>query len=186
MTELDLYDKTAERWDMMNKVMEHYVRNEQPGAIAKKLGLRRVDVINYVNEWKETAVGSDIMRGRVEELLAMMDEHFSDLIREARKTLDSVNEVDFPSHQMLGQRTAAIKVIADLEQSRIDIMQKAGLLEAADMGDEMARMEETQRKVIAILQEVSFQCPNCKVEVAQRIGALTNEAQTIDVEVVDG
>lgn len=182
--ELSLADTDAKRFEQMNQVVELWVRNVNPTKIAKELGIRRVDVLEHIDTWKKTAVGSDRMRNRVEELLATTDEHYSDLIREARKNLDEINGQLEPGHQMLAQRTATIKVIADLEATRIDIMQKAGLLDMNEMGDQMAEIEDKQRKLMAILQEVSAQCPNCKNEVARRISQITGKAQPLDDDIV--
>jgi len=53
------------RFAEMRQVVELYVQNKQPGVIAKELGLRRVDVLNHIDEWKRTAVGSEAMKDRV-------------------------------------------------------------------------------------------------------------------------
>jgi hypothetical protein len=154
---------------------------------AKQLKLKRAEVVGIIEEWRKDATGAAFAKDRVNELLAMMDEHYSQLIQESWRTLNEINEeidANGINHQYLGQRTAAIKAIAEIEGKRIDTLQKAGLLEAADLGDEMAEMEDKQNQLIGILREVSSQCTKCGPEVAYRLSKITNTAVPVEYEVV--
>lgn len=172
----------------MNEVLALYVKNTPVAQIAREKGLTRKEVEAHLAEWRKSAIGSEFLKDRVDELMVLMDEHFSTLIQEGWKTLEEVDDAiageEGITAAILGARTAAIKAIADLESKRVDTLQKAGLLEAADLGDELADMEDRMGKVIRILSEVSLHCPNCKSEVARRISDITGQA--VGVDVVEG
>lgn len=154
------------RFDEMQEVIKKYVANENPTKIAKDLNLRRVDVLDYIDEWRKTTVGSDIMRERVETLISATDEHYSQLIRKAYEIIEEVDRLassdkeTMTRSQMLSQKKGALDLIAKLEKDRIDILQKAGLLEAADFGDQLAAFEE-EKEVIKDIVE-NHLCDVCK------------------------
>lgn len=167
------------RYDEMRDVVELYVQNVNPTQIAKKLGLRRVDVLKHIDEWKQSAAGMDVMKDRVETLIASMDEHYSALIRKAYEIVD---EVDRPAEnaketmtrsQMLSQKKGALDLIAKLEKDRIDILQKSGLLEIDSLGDELAEMEEQKQIILGILE--NDLCGHCKPVVMSKIGKMLSD-----------
>lgn len=149
----------------MNEVVLQYIKNIKPMQIARNLGIKRTEVDRYIEDWKNSAVGMDIMRDRVEELIAATDEHYSVLITKAYEVIAEVDTPDdnrketMTRSQMLSQKMSAIKTIADLEAKRIDLMQKSGMLEAADNGDLLADMELQLENVMNILEE--HLCPTC-------------------------
>jgi hypothetical protein len=167
------------RYEEMNDVVELYIKNVNPTKIARQLGLRRVDVLAHIDEWKRTAVGSEVMKDRVEELITSMDEHYSMLIT---KAYEIVEEVDRPldeeekkketmtRSQMLSQKKGALDLIAKLEKDRIDILQKSGLLEAADVGDQLVEMEQKYDRVMDLLDE--HLCGACTTKI---LGPLAQE-----------
>lgn len=182
------------RYVEMNEVVKLYVQNVNPTAIAKQLSIRRVDVLEHIKNFKDSAVNSELMKERVDELIGVMDEHFGILIQ---KAYEVIAEVDRPvdderketmtRSQMLSQKMNAIKTIADLEAKRIDILQKSGLLEAADLGDELAEMEEQKNMLIEILSEEL--CGVCKPKVMTRIHQQVNKqvvVEQVNEDVVEG
>lgn len=185
------------RFEEMDAVMKLYVKNVNPTAIARELGIRRVDVLEHVDNWRKSAVHSETMKDRVDELISTMDEHYGILIQ---KAYEIIEEVDRPldedekrketmtRSQMLSQKKGALDLIAKLEKDRIDILQKSGLLEAADLGDELVDMEERQRSLIKIITEEL--CNSCKPRVMARIHAVmqghTDAPVVVESEIVDG
>lgn len=153
----------------MQAVVELYVKNVTPTTIAKQLGLKRAVVIGHIDTWKYIATNQDNMRDRVSELLVAMDEHYTLLIQKTHGIIDEVDgrQDDTGRHQYLSQKLGAIRTIADLESKRIDVLQKAGLLDAADLGDEIAQMEEQKQILIEILEDEL--CSECHPKVMKRL-----------------
>lgn len=176
------------RYEEMQAVVEQYVKNVNPTKIAKNLGIRRVDVLAHIDEWKATAGGMDVMKDRVETLISSMDEHYSLLIQ---KAYEIIEEVDRPlddeekrketmtRSQMLSQKKGALDLIAKLEKDRIDILQKSGLLELDHMGEELAIMEEQKSLILEIMADEL--CPHCKTRVMGRLaGAMGGNVVVVD------
>lgn len=167
------------RYEEMNKVIELFIKNKGPYAIAKELGIRKVDVDAHIENWKMVAKESLEMKDRVSDLMVTFDEHYSVLIQKAYEIVDEVDKLaqsdkeTMTRSQMLSQKKGALDLIAKLEKDRIDILQKSGLLEAADMGDELAQMEEEKQIILHILQHDL--CNNCKPSVMAKIGKMLSD-----------
>ena len=165
------------RYDLMQEAVERYIKNEKPTSIAREMGISRKQVLDYIDEWKESAVNQELMRDRVQELIATMDEHYSTLIRKFYEIVEEVDAFDTSNAAMLAQKANALKGIAELERQRIDTLQKSGLLDAADMGAEVARMEEKHAILIDILQ--NDLCRVCKPKVMERLSSVTGQPTVI-------
>lgn len=177
-------------YDEMYKVVEMFVQNVNPTKIAKELGLRRVDVLKYIDEWKQSAAGMDVMKDRVETLIASMDEHYSLLINKAYEIVEEVDSIDRSSEketmtrsQMLSQKKGALDLIAKLEKDRIDILQKSGLLEMDHLGDELAAMEEQKAAILSIFEEEGVLCSACKPKVLGRLSSVMGGGEVTVVNI---
>ena len=73
-----------------------------------------------------------IIRARAKEALAGADTHYNKLITKAYEVID-----DATTTANLGAKTSAIKLVLDIESKRIDMLQKAGLLENKELAEEM-------------------------------------------------
>ena len=82
----------------------------------------------------------------------------------------------------LNIKAQSLKLIADVEQKRIDMLQKAGVLEKNEMADQILETERKQEVLVGILRDVTSSCPNCKQEVARRLSQVTNRVEVINVE----
>ena len=169
--ELEEFD----RYEQMNRVVERHLKGENPTQIAKATGMKRAEVLAYVDEYKEIARSDDAVRERAREALHSADQHFGMLIE------TSWNIIDTESDNKV--RNVAIKNVADFEKARVDMLQKAGLYDDAALGDELAEMEEKQQMLIAILKEVTADCEKCKFEVARRLSKVQGKAVPVEVNI---
>jgi hypothetical protein len=160
----------------MNTVVAQLLKGDNATAIAKNTGLKRAQVIEYIDEWKQLAQNNKTIQSRAYEALTGMDEHYSMIIRELWGVLE---EADMNND--LRTKTTVLKNLADIEGKRVDLLQKAGLLDTQQMGDEVIEMERKHEILITILREVTSDCPHCKVEVARRLSRVTGKAETIVV-----
>ena len=80
----------------------------------------------------------------------------------------------------MGTKASALKMIADVEQKRIDMLQKAGLLENNELSAQLLETERKQEILMSILKEVTSDCSHCKVEVAKRLSEVTGKVEPID------
>jgi hypothetical protein len=83
----------------------------------------------------------------------------------------------------LSNKTAALKLVADIEQKRMDMLHKAGVLEDNELASQVLETERKQEILMGILKEVTASCDHCKVEVARRLSQVTNRVE--DIRIID-
>ena len=163
----DLIDGTEQLFLERQRVLGEYVKGKNPTAISRELGLRRVDVTAHIDAFNQSMRGQEIIRDIAEELIGKSVEHTARLTQKAHEVIDWVDGMGQPSHQEIGQKIKAIALAADLQRQQIDTLQKAGLLDAADMGDQMAEMEADLEMVLGILAQDL--CRSCTAIVKRKI-----------------
>jgi hypothetical protein len=181
-TDIELYGTTY--FENLNSVVTLLLEGRSDTQIAKELGMRRVDVKTYIEQFRQTAVAESYATEHVHEMLGQMDKHYDRLISESWKTLHEVDDqiaLNGVTSQLLAQRTAATKLIGDLERQRIETFQKTGLLDAQDLGDQMAEIESRDDNIRAILREVIADCDKCRPEVMERLRKIYGEPEVVVV-----
>ena len=174
MKELEL----ADRYIRMNQVVELYLEGKNETQIGKALSMKRVEVMEYVEEFKEIARSDDALRDRMREVPHEFDIQQGRVISEMWElTRDPATDNK--------TKAGILKNIADVTAKRVEVLQKSGLLSDSILGDEMAAQEEKIEAVMAILREVSAKCDHCKIEVAKRLARIENKAEPIVVQEVD-
>jgi hypothetical protein len=173
VSELEL----ADRWERINKVVESFLKgNTNVTAIARETGFKRAEVQDYLNEWRTVVHSDRMIQNRAREALAGADQHYSMLIQEA---WDVVKQAD--QTQQLSQKTAGLKLISDIQQKQIDMLQKAGLIENNEIAEEILETERKQEILMGILREVVAECSHCKKEVFARLSEATGKAEGYSV-----
>jgi transposase-like protein len=167
----------ADGFEQMNKVVSEFIKGNNVNAIAKQFDLKPVQVSNMLNTWRELMHGDNGIRERAKEALGAADQHYSMVIQEAWKTVKQADDQD-----ALNVKSQALKLIADVESKRIDMLQKAGVIEKNEMSDQILETERKQEVLVGILRDVTSSCPNCKQEVARRLSSVTNKVEVISVD----
>lgn len=173
MSELELSDQ----FDQMNKVVSEFIKGSNVNDIAKQFSLKPVQVSNMLNAWREIMHSDNGIRERAKEALGAADQHYSMVINEAWNTVNQANAQDD-----LRTKAQALKLVADVEQKRIDMLQKAGVIEKNEMADAIIETERKQEILVGILRDVTSSCSNCKQEVARRLSEVTNRVEVISVD----
>lgn len=148
----------------VNKVATEYIKGNDESAISKNLDIPRNRVVKLLNEWRGMISNNEAIRARAKEALAGADQHYNKLINKAYEVIEDADQT-----QNLGAKTNAIKLILDIENKRIDMLQKAGLLENKELADQLLEQERKQEILVGILRDVVGDCNHCKFEVARRL-----------------
>jgi len=166
-----------DHFEEVNKVATEYIKGLNETEISKELDIPKARVSSLLREWKQMASSSEAVRSRAREALASADVHYSKLIKQAYEVIDEAT-----ANSNLTSKTAAIKLVLDIESKRIDMLQKAGLLENKELADQLMETERKQELLMSILKEVSGQCSVCKPKVLNRLAEVsgpTGEAVVI-------
>ena len=174
MSEIEI----AAAFDEMNRVVEELLKGNNPTQIARELGMTRATVLQHIDSWKELINGDNRVRERAKEALAGADQHYAMIIKRAWETVEQAD-----INNQLSNKTAALKLVADIEQKRMDMLHKAGVLEDSELAGQILETERKQEILMNILKEVTANCDHCKVEVARRLSQATNKIE--DIRIID-
>lgn len=169
-------DLTVEHLDEMNKVVERYLQGSDPTQISKELALPRQRVVTHLNQWKSMAADNAAIRARAKEALVAADTHYNHLISKAYEVMDEAGQV-----ANLGAKNGAIKLVLDIESKRIDMLQKAGLLENKELAEEMLEIERKQDILKGILQDIASEHPEVRDKIMRRLSDIAKNQETITI-----
>lgn len=169
-------DKVVEHLDQVNTVVGEYLKGNDPTTISKELSMPRKRVVALIDEWKQMAADNAAIRARAKEALVAADTHYSRLIQKAYEVID-----DATTQGNLNAKSGAIKIVMDLESRRIDMLQKAGLLENKELAEEMVEIEERQQILIGILKDIASEHPEIRDEIMRRLSAAMKNGETVTV-----
>jgi hypothetical protein len=171
-TELDLINHL----DEVNNVVTEYLKGSDPTKISKELNIPRTRVVAHLDEWKESASNNSAIRARAKDALAGADAHYSKLISKSYEVIDEASMTN-----NLSAKTQAIKLVMDIESKRIDMLQKAGLLENKELAEEMVEIERRQEVLVGILRDIASEHPEVRDIIMQRLSAIAKEGEVITV-----
>lgn len=169
-------EQLVQHLDDVNRVVEKYLQGAEPTQISKELAMPRQKVVSYINEWKQMASDNAAIRARAKEALVGADTHYNKLIQKAYEVID-----DATTTANLGAKTAAIKLVLDIEAKRIDMLQKAGLLENKELAEEMLEIERKQDILVNILKDIASEYPQIRDEIMRRLSSVAREKEVITV-----
>ena len=165
-----------EHLDEVNKVVTEYLKGQDPTKISKELDIPRTRVVSLINEWKVMASANDAIRARAKEALAGADTHYTKLITKAYEVIDESSMTN-----NLSAKTQAIKLVMDIEKSRIEMLQKAGLLENKELAEEMVQIEKRQEVLVEILRDIASTHPEVRDLIMKRLSQIAKEGEVITI-----
>lgn len=170
-------EQLVEHLDTVNKVVGEYLKGSDPTKISKELALPRTKVTAMIKEWQTMAADNTVIRARAKEALAAADEHYSRLISKAYEVIDEATTT-----ADLRSKSGGIKLVMDLESKRIEMLQKAGLLENKELAEEMLEIERRQEILMSILKDIAAEHPEIRDKIMKRLSDASqklNETVTI-------
>jgi hypothetical protein len=181
LSQLAIIDSDA--FKFIEDVAELAVRGKTEYQIARELGVKVIEARTAMEQWKDMLARDMDSRDVAKDYLNKLVVHYDQLIQMSYDNLHDLQTLVF-SDKISAQINATIKNIADFEKSRTDLLQKAGILDAHDLGDELAEREEREAMLISILQ--NDLCDDCKETVRDKLTQLTGQVQgtVIESEVV--
>lgn len=161
--------------DEVNKVASEYLKGTDTSQIAKELDIPRTRVMSLLNDWRKMAANNEAIHARAREALAGADQHYSYLISKAYEVIDSADQ-----SANLNAKNTSIKLIADIEAKRLDMLHRAGLLDNKEVAEELARMEEKHDILINILKDIASKHPDIRNEIMARLSEATDGVVIVD------
>ena len=162
--------------DEVNRVVEKYLQGYEPTQISKELAIPRQKVVALIDEWRGLAADNAIIRARAKEALAGADAHYNKLIQKAYEVMD-----DATTTANLGAKNASIKLVMDIEKTRIEMLQKAGLLENKELAEEMLEIEKNQEILVGILKDIASEHPEIRDQIMRKLSQVAKEKEVITI-----
>lgn len=159
-------------------VAELAAKGYKPMAISKELSLPFAAVKKAIEQWEEILRNDIESRDAARDYLNRMVDSYDDLLKKSHDNLDNLNSMEF-DEKISAQINATLKNIAEFQAKRVDALQKAGLLDAHELGDELAEREEREAQLIQILRDDL--CDDCRMTVATKLQSLTNQVEVVQV-----
>lgn len=169
-------DDLVKHLDQVNQVVEEYLKGNDPTVISKQLAIPRQRVVAHIEEWKINASNNAVIRARAKEALAAADAHYGKLISKSYEVIDEASLTN-----NLSAKTAGIKLVMDIESKRIDMLQKAGLLENKELAEEMMEIERRQEVLVLILKDIASEYPQIRDEIMRRLSSFAKDNEVITV-----
>jgi hypothetical protein len=173
---MSVEENLVKHLDEVNKVVEEYLKGNDPTKISKELDLPRTKVVALIEEWRQMAADNAAIRARAKEALVGADTHYNKLIAKAYEVID-----DATTTANLGAKNGAIKLVMDIEKTRIDMLQKAGLLENQELAEEMIDIEEKQQILVGILRDVASEHPEIRDKIMSKLSLVARKGEVITV-----
>jgi sugar-specific transcriptional regulator TrmB len=168
-------DDLVKHLDLVNKVASEYLKGSDASEISKVLDIPRPRVMTLLNDWRSMVSNNQAINARAKEALAGADQHYSSLIKKTYEVIDAAD-----STANLTSKTTAIKLIADIENKRLEMLQKAGLLDNKEIADQIIEMERKQDILIKILKDIASSHPEIREEIMKRLSEIKTEVIVID------
>jgi len=169
-------EQLVKHLDEVNRVVEKYLQGNEPTQISKELAMPRTKVVSLIEEWRVMAADNAAIRARAKEALVGADAHYNKLIQKAYEVIE-----DATTTANLSAKNGAIKLVMDIEKTRIDMLQKAGLLENQELAEEMIQIEEKQSILVGILRDVASEYPEIRDKIMFRLSQVAKKGEVITV-----
>jgi cytidylate kinase len=69
----------------------------------------------------------------------------------------------------------------DIEKTRIDMLQKAGLLENQELAEEMLEIERRQDILVNLLKDIATEHPQVSREIQRRLQQIAKQGEVITI-----
>ena len=172
LTEADL----LRRYDEQQEIVLLYVKGHTVPEIVRLTGMKRALVENHLQDFRDYAAQDRAIRTRAKDIVLSVDTHYSDIIKALYRNIEAAEFKDDPKAAMAG-----LKMVADAEAKRVDLLSKAGMLADNTIGDQIAEMERKQAILVEILREISRKHPNIGKEIQGRLSEVTGKTEGVVV-----
>lgn len=172
LTEADV----LRRYDEQQEIVLLYVKGHTVPEIVRLTGMKRALVENHLQDFRDYAAQDRAIRTRAKDIVLSVDTHYSDIIKALYRNIEAAEFKDDPKAAMAG-----LKMVADAEAKRVDLLSKAGMLADNTIGDQIAEMERKQAILVEILREISRKHPNIGKEIQGRLSEVTGKTEGVVV-----
>lgn len=160
--------------EQMDKVMEMYFRSVNPTQIARELGMKRADVLRYIEDFKTYALSSGVLSDRAAEVVHQADNHFSQIITRAHRIAD-----DAKANGELKNEVSALTLAGSTEDKRVKMLKDAGVMENLELANQVAETEEKAEAIAKLIINITEEFPETKEYILRKLGPIMGQTYAI-------
>lgn len=164
------------RYDEQQEVVLLYVKGHTVPEIVRLTGIKRQIIEDHLKDFRDYAAQDKAIRLRAKDIVLSVDTHYSDIIKALYRNIEAAEFKDDPKAAMAG-----LKMVADAEAKRVDLLAKAGLLAENTLGDQIVEAERKQGILVDILRDISRKYPDIGREIQKRLSEVTGRTEGIPV-----
>jgi len=164
-------DELEQYYSDQNKVVELYAKGFRVRDIQNKTGLSRNRIDELLDSFRDYAKQDKVIRERAREIVLVVDTHYSEIIKDMHAAVDEANQNG--DYKVV---VSGLKMIADAEARRVDLLQKSGILAGNELADKQAELENRQEIIFKIFEDL---CYNCKIMVQNRLKNISTEIKPV-------
>jgi hypothetical protein len=175
-TELDIV-KYAQQQD---KVVSLWARGHKVSDIMSQTGLQKRQVDEMIADYKKYAQQDRFIREMSRDTLIKTRQHYDDILEQMYSAVAEAEDAgDYKT------RIQGLKSIADIENQRVNFMQKAGMLADNEIGSQLAEYEQNQEIIMNILKKVAKEHPEVGLYIQTELSRITGVIEGVPSERVD-
>lgn len=164
-------------YDDQSEVVLLHVKGHTVPEIVRLTGYNRKQVEKHLSDFKDYAAQDKAIRLRAKDIVLSVDVHYSDVIKNMYRQIEAAEFKDDHKAALTG-----LKMVADAEAKRVELLSKAGLLADNTIGDMIAESEKKQAILVDILREISREHPDIGRKIQKRLSEVTDKLEGIPVE----
>lgn len=170
----------SDAFENIKKVGDLYAEGvTSPFTIARRLSMTVVEVRGYLETWHEIIRNDAESKDLARDALHTMLDRYDRLIARAHENIKDLEDLAY-DEKVSAQINTTLKNIGDWDAKRVDLLQKAGMLDNHDLGDELAEREERESLILDMLR--NDLCETCQLAIRDKITRLTGVVQGTVVE----
>lgn len=157
------------------EVVSLLIKGNSPTEIAKLTGYKRVEVNQLIQDWQVTARENKYVQERAQDAIVSADQHYSMILQDLWQVVADA--------KMLGETKLtkdSLLAVATVEEKRINMLQKAGLLDNQELASQLADQDRKIKAVAKLMREVAEEFPEARPKILEKMSAITGEAQAIE------
>lgn len=170
-TELAVID----HYERVNQIVSLIIQGENFTDIARQLGIQRKDVMAAHDEWKTWARSNRFVQERAQDAIAGADQHYSMIILNLWRT---VTDADLVGDLRLRKDT--LLAVASVEDKRVAMLQKSGMLDSRAAAKQLEEYEKKQKLITEMMREIAIEYPELRATILSKLSAITEEPQAIE------
>ena len=165
----------VEHYERVNQIVSLIIQGENFSDIARQLGIPRKDVIAAHDEWRDWARSNKFVQERAQDAIAGADQHYSMIILNLWRT---VTDADLAGDLRLRKDT--LLAVASVEDKRVAMLQKSGMLDSRAAAKQLEDYERKQKAIIEMMREIATEYPELRASILAKLSAITQEPQSTD------